>query len=172
MTRSFQKQLAVCLLVGLLLTLFGCAAQGDTDTTVPTTTTTVFSPLDGIDLSTALTIAQVAEGLGLDPEDIAPAEVYENGTVLRFATHDWQTFLDIYLQPLTDERMELALAACEAYTPAPHLGEAAWFDEESEWLMVFFGNYQLSIHIESETVTANRLILARHFAALVLEGLS
>ncbi len=173
LTCSYKKQLAVCLLVGLLLTLFGCTASGDTNTPdSPTTTTTTFSPLEGIDLSRALTVAQVAEGLGLSAEELSPVEIYENGTALRFATHDWQTFLDVTLQPLSAEMKELALSSCEEYTPAPHLGEAAWFDEESEWLLVFFGNYQLSVRVESEAVTANRLILTRHFAALVLEGLS
>lgn len=174
MTHPVAKQGIACLLVGLLLLTVGCAPQADTDgdTTTPSTTVTTFAPLQGIDLSTALTTAQVAEGLGLAPEDMAPVEVYENGISARYATRDWQTTLDISLQILTKETMELARAACEDYTPAPHLGDAAWFDEDAERLYVFFGDYQLSVYIDSADITASRLILTRHFAALVLEGLS
>ena len=96
----------------------------------------------------------------------------DSGISARYATREWQTTLDVSLQILSKETMELARAACEDYTPAPHLGDAAWFDEDAERLYVFFGDYQLSVYIDSESITASRLILTRHFAALVLEGLS
>ena len=91
MTCSVTKRFAACLLAGLLLLTVGCASQeggNGNDTAAPSTTTTTFSPLQGLDLSSALTVAQVAEGLGLSPTDIAPVEVYENGTSIRFATND------------------------------------------------------------------------------------
>lgn len=174
MTHPVAKRGIACLLAGLLLLTVGCSSPEDSTgkTTAPSTTVTTFAPLQGIDLSTALTAEQVAEGLGLASEDIAPVEVYENGISVRYSTRDFQTTLDISLQILSEEMLDLARESCEDYTPAPHLGDAAWFDEDSQRLYVFSGNYQLSIYIDSENITASRLILTRHFAALVLEGLS
>ena len=168
MKRVFCGLLA---LLCLTLPLCGCTPEE------PVEESSAFDPvsyeaLPGIDLSTMLAVEQVAQGLNVAAEDLDTPYLYDDGGAVRYSTRDYTLTMDIALQRLSDSVREYALETCAGFTVAPNLGDAAYFDESSYILYVFFDNFLLNVTILQDDMSpSTALSLSRHFAALVLEQL-
>ena len=158
---------AVC----LLLLAAGCTdvpgGESESSETEP------FVALPGIDLSTLLTVEQVAQGLEVSVEELDEPILFDDGTGVRYTDKTYTVNLDVTLQQLSKERLSHVRAACEGLDPAPNLGDTAFFDSSNGILYVFFDDYVMNIYVEKEDISqSTRLIVSRHFAALVLDALA
>lgn len=162
------------LLAGLMLLCCGCGKETPQGETTPTTSPWEATAPEVTDISGLLTAEEVSDALGTTVGD---GTLYENGTLLSFATADYTAQVSLLVEKPEEDVAEYFAALLENFPPeelviAPNLGDEAYWCATSGELMVRSGAYVLSVIIAREGFSAeNALIAARQLAALAAERL-
>ncbi|MBP3389538.1 MAG: hypothetical protein J6K98_06635 [Clostridia bacterium] len=155
----------------LALVLMGCAREPAEESSDLEPVSYVALP--GIDLSALLTTEQVAAGLDVLPEELDVPLLYDDGAAVRYADKSFTVSMDISLQMLSKDVANYAKELCADFEAAPNLGDEAYFDRENGMLYVFFGEYLMNVYVDKAEISdSSRLIVSRHFAALMMGALN
>lgn len=167
----------LCGVLAVLLAMGLCACDGGNDTvddTTPTTTGWEATAPEVADISQLVTAAEVTDAVGVSVKD---GVLYEGGTLLSFASEDYQTQVSLLVEEHGEDVATFFSAHMAEYgegmlTAAPNLGDEAYWCAETGELLVRSGNYMLAVGVIRPGMDSeSALIAARQLAALAVERL-
>ncbi|HOB37150.1 MAG TPA: hypothetical protein PKX71_06315 [Candidatus Avimonas sp.] len=167
MKRQFAFVLA---LLAALAVLGGCKAEKREETSDETPSTIgTAPPLLDIEVDKLITVEQVSEVLGFV---VRPPHLADENTTARYYSEDSLSYLEISVQEATRGMFDETVSLYEDAADVDDIGLAAIWSAEQMQLLIFNGEYMISITVFIEDKNNEDLLEnARAVAGIVLDKL-
>lgn len=154
----------------LLFFVFGCnktddiVSDNDSKSAIETAPTLLDIKIDDI-----LTPQQVGDALGFSVENTVVAD---EGTTVRYLSGDMLSYCEVGMMDCDREIYDSTISFYEDAVETPNLGQSAIWSNDAKQLVVYNGEYMISITVAVNADNNDELLISsRQIAALVLEKL-
>lgn len=163
-----RRAFAIVLFIFLFF-VFGCDKTKNSSTDVNISTSETAPPLLDVKIDSLLTSQQVGDALGVSIENTV---VTDEGTSVRYLSEDMLSYCEISMMDCDREIFDSTISFYEDAVDTPNLGQAAIWSNDAKQLVVYNGEYMISITVAVNVDNNDELLIcARQIAALILEKL-
>ncbi len=166
----YKKHALFILLFIFLFFVFGCnKTENIVSVNDGTSTAETAPPLLDIKIDDILTPQQIDDALGFSVENTVVAD---EGTTVRYLSGDMLSYCEVGMMDCEREIYDSTISLYEDAVDTPNLGQAAIWSNDAKQLVVYNGEYMISITVAVNVDNNDELLIcSRQIAALLLEKL-